>query len=137
MDNTDRTNLRCPWCAYTLSEQELQVGLCDGCGKEINTTRLIARKNDLTKQEVDDRRAILAERLGAFLGVFMIAAGITGVCFSQVGPAQLLSEWGIAFILTTIVVIIYRRIDESPLHPVLLAFGFIWLLWGIFLCNVL
>lgn len=137
MDNTDRASLRCPWCAYTLSEKELQSGLCDRCGKEFDVDQLIVKQRELSNQEGNDRRAIVAEWLGATFGVLMIAAGIAGVCFSQVGPAQLLSRWGVASIIVTITAVIHHRINEWPMYRILLGCGFVWLILGIAMSKFL
>lgn len=138
MSNSDNTNhLRCPSCAYKMSERELQSGYCDKCGKEFNVNHLIAKQQNLSIQDAKEKSSLFAERVGAIVGVMMIAGGITLICLSRVGPAQLLSGWGISSTMVTLAAIIHHRINEMPMYRVLLGLGFAWLIMGLFLGALL
>lgn len=129
--------LRCPSCAYTLTEKEQHIGLCDACGKVFALKDLLSRQKELSSKETADLRAILAERLAAGIGVVFILSGLILISFSDVGIGHLLSKTWASLWILTIAAIARQRIYEEALYPVLLCFGIVWLSAGLLLWGYL
>jgi hypothetical protein len=129
--------LRCPKCAINLAIDDQHAQRCRHCGATFNLLELEARIRELERQDKAAVRNEHAERIGAWVGVGMIVAGMGLILLSEGSFGYFLSGWGIKGIFASGLAIGYFYYREEPLHQVLLVLGTLWLAWGIALFRCL
>jgi len=101
----------------------------------LNLEHLLSKQQEVSEQEAAGRGEMFAEWLAAASGLMMIAGGVVLICFSAVGPPQLLSGWCITASILTVATVVHRRVEGETIYLALLLFGLVWLvmapfLWG-------
>ncbi len=124
---------RCPSCRAMLSEAERRVGVCNDCGAVFPCDEAPPRREDAARKDAADRRAVLMQLFTGATGLALMATGLVFIACSSAGPEAIFSRPCMGIAAITVISIGYRWVMGESVRHLLLVFGLVWLVMGIFL----